>query len=110
MAGRRRPMAACQSNTIQHDMSMHIIIQAGAVPWRRAKLVVIGSGDSGKSCTIRALCDQPFEDTRSTIGAATSVHELDYRQVSSGGEEGASAFQDYRHAAVEQVSLYHNMP
>ena len=56
--------------------------QEGSVRWRRAKLVVVGGGGEGKSAMVRALSGQPFVlDGESTVGAATSMHELARRQV-----------------------------
>jgi hypothetical protein len=55
--------------------------QEGSVRWRRAKLVVVGGGGEGKSAMVRALSGQPFVVTESTVGAATSMHELERRQV-----------------------------
>ena len=68
--------------------------QQGSVLWRRAKMVVVGGGGEGKSATIRGLSGRPFELTESTIGAATTMHELERRQVRVAGG-GGQAFRDY---------------
>ena len=74
--------------------ALRVAFDDGSVRWQRAKLVVVGGGGEGKSAMVRALSGKPFEITGSTIGADTSMHELERRQMRV-AEGGGRAFQTY---------------
>ena len=63
------------------------------MPWRRARLLVVGEGRAGKTALLRALRNLPFQHTPSTAGIATSdvettnihqwveLHDTEYEKV-----------------------------
>ena len=43
--------------------------------WRRARLILVGPGRSGKTAFLRALRNLPFKHTESTAGIDTDIVE-----------------------------------
>ena len=53
----------------------------GAVRWPHARLIFLGTGNAGKTCTINALSGKTFVHSESTIGGQTSACVLEQLAV-----------------------------
>ena len=75
-----------------------------STPYRRARLIVVGEGRAGKTTLLRALRNQPFEDTASTVGIATNTLETaalkKWREVNGGECEKVHSIMVARNVAV----------
>ena len=54
---------------------------SGAVRWPHARLILLGTGNAGKTCTINALSGKTFVHSESTIGGQTSACVLEQQAV-----------------------------
>jgi GTPase SAR1 family protein len=54
---------------------------SGAVRWPHARLIFLGTGNAGKTCTINALSGKTFVHSESTIGGQTSECVLEQQAV-----------------------------
>jgi GTPase SAR1 family protein len=58
-------------------------LKDGAAKWMRSKLMLIGDGRVGKTCTLRSLLGKPFIDTDSTCGVTISACEVNRTDVAN---------------------------
>lgn len=58
-----------EQKNIQKYWNKELQTPGCARPWRRAKVMFVGEGRAGKTCTLRSLLDLPFRKTASTVGA-----------------------------------------
>ena len=56
-------------------------VEDGSVQWMQSKLMFIGEGRAGKTCTLRSLLGKPFVDTASTLGCDLSTCKIDRTNV-----------------------------
>ena len=56
-------------------------LKDGSVQWMQSKLMFIGEGRAGKTCTLRSLLGKPFVDTASTLGYDLSACKIDRTNV-----------------------------
>ena len=61
-------------------------LQDGSVQWMQSKLMFVGEGRAGKTCTLRALLSKPFLDTESTVGLDLSACKIDRTNVTNWSE------------------------
>ena len=69
---------------IKRRISLYVVLQAlkeGSVKWNHSKLMLVGEGRAGKTCTLRALLGKPFIDTASTVGLHLSACQIDRTTV-----------------------------
>mmetsp|Transcript_12407 Transcript_12407/g.16097 ORF Transcript_12407/g.16097 Transcript_12407/m.16097 type:complete len:828 (+) Transcript_12407:143-2626(+) len=60
-----------RNHVTQKEAFIAALNSINVVPWRRYKLMVVGEARAGKTSTIQALLQQPFNDTwNSTVGAS----------------------------------------
>ena len=69
--------AACRYPSSLHAPQVwsQLVRRNTSCPWRRARLLVVGEGEAGKTTLVRALRDLPFKNTDSTVGIATNTLE-----------------------------------
>ena len=85
------------------------LLKIGRKPLLRAKLMVVGKGEAGKTCTVRTLCHKKFDkNPESTIGIATLETMLLESKVEG---ERPPSFQSSEYSrAINELMLEHMQP
>ena len=87
------------------------LLKIGRKPLLRAKLMVVGKGEAGKTCTVRTLCHKKFDkNPESTIGIATLETMLLESKVEGERPPSFQSSESEYSRAINELMLEHMQP